>query len=155
VHKYVSTVPAVVCIQTQSSDTTSQSEKYRTGSLISIQYHKYAIRLMFASPRIVIRFQQFNQQEATLSQVYYLTFMCGSACIRRLPAHHQEHTTALGATGLTVGEQRLERCWSWYARPRPTTIQPHALQPLNHRFLVQLYAPDDGREDARNMLSHT
>ena len=30
-----------------------------------------------------------------------------------------------------------------------------SLQRLNHRLLVQLYAPDDGRGDARNMLSHT
>jgi len=27
---------------------------------------------------------------------------------RRLPAHHQEHTTALGASGFTVGEKQLE-----------------------------------------------
>jgi len=39
--------------------------------------------------------------------------MCGSTCFVRLPAHHQEHTTALGASGLTVGEQWPERCWSW------------------------------------------
>jgi len=56
-------------------------------------------------------------------------FMCGSAHFGHPPAHHQEHTTALGASGFTVGEQRLERCWLW------------------------LYAPDDGRGDARNMLS--
>jgi len=30
-----------------------------------------------------------------------------------------------------------------------------ALQRLNQRLLVQLYAPDDGRGDARNMLSQT
>ena len=30
-----------------------------------------------------------------------------------------------------------------------------ALQRLNQRLLVQLYAPDDGWGDARNMLSHT
>jgi len=30
-------------------------------------------------------------------------------------AHHQEHTTALGALGFTVGEWRLVRCWSWSA----------------------------------------
>jgi hypothetical protein len=33
------------------------------------------------------------------------------------PAHHQEHTTALGASGFAVGEKRLERCWSWSGRP--------------------------------------
>jgi len=39
--------------------------------------------------------------------------MCGSTCFGHLPAHHQELTTALGASGFTVGEKRLERCWSW------------------------------------------
>jgi hypothetical protein len=58
----------------------------------------------------------FNQQDATVSQVYYLTFMCGSTCFGRLPAHHQEHTTALGASGFTAGEKRLERCWLWSGR---------------------------------------
>jgi len=43
------------------------------------------------------------QQDATVSQVYYLTFMCGSACFGRFLAHHQEFTTALAASGFTVG----------------------------------------------------
>ena len=30
-----------------------------------------------------------------------------------------------------------------------------SLQRLNQMLLVQLYAPDDGRGDAQNMLSHT
>jgi hypothetical protein len=58
------------------------------------------------------------------SQVYCLTFMCGSTCFEGPSAHHQERTTALGASGFTVGEWRMERCWSWSARPRPTTLQP-------------------------------
>jgi len=33
--------------------------------------------------------------------------MCGLTCFGRLPAHHQEHTTALGVSGFTVGEQLL------------------------------------------------
>jgi len=37
--------------------------------------------------------------------------MCGSTCFRRLSAHHQKHTTALGASGFTVGAWQLERCW--------------------------------------------
>jgi hypothetical protein len=47
------------------------------------------------------------------SRVYYSTFICGSTCFGRHPAHHQEHTTALGASGSTFGRKRLERCWSW------------------------------------------
>jgi hypothetical protein len=56
------------------------------------------------------------------SQVYYLTFMFSSTCFGRLTAHYQEHTTALEASRFTVGEKRLERCWSWSGRPRPTAL---------------------------------
>jgi hypothetical protein len=66
--------------------------------------------------RVTFRFKLFNQQDATVSQVYYLKFMSGSAFFGRLNAHHKEHTTALGASGFTVREQRLERCWSWSSR---------------------------------------
>jgi len=37
--------------------------------------------------------------------------MCGSTCLGHLSAHHQERTTALGASGFTVGELRLECFW--------------------------------------------
>ena len=50
------------------------------------------------------------------SRIYYSTFICGSTCFGRLSAHHQEHTTALGASGSTFGRKRLERCWSWSGR---------------------------------------
>jgi hypothetical protein len=47
-----------------------------------------------------------DQQNAKVSQVYYLTFMCGSTCFGRFLAHHQELTTALTASGFTVGVWR-------------------------------------------------
>jgi len=34
--------------------------------------------------------------------------MCGSTCFGRLPSHHQEHTTAVGASGITFGGKRLQ-----------------------------------------------
>ena len=34
------------------------------------------------------------------------------------------YTTALGASGFTVGGKQLECCWSWSGRPRPTMLQP-------------------------------
>jgi len=43
------------------------------------------------------------QLDAIFSQVYYLTFRCGSKCFGRLRVHHQELTTALTASGFTVG----------------------------------------------------
>ena len=42
--------------------------------------------------------QQNIKIDATVLQVYYLTFTCGSTYFGRLQAHHQEHTTALGAS---------------------------------------------------------
>jgi len=35
-------------------------------------------------------------------KIDYLTFMRGSTCFGRLFAHHQEHTTALAASGFTL-----------------------------------------------------
>ena len=46
--------------------------------------------------------QIINQPDATVSQVYYLTFMYGSTCFGRLHAHHQELTTALTASVLPL-----------------------------------------------------
>jgi hypothetical protein len=45
---------------------------------------------------------KLTKLDATVSQVYYLTFS-GSTCFWRLHAHHQELTTALAASGFTVG----------------------------------------------------
>jgi hypothetical protein len=38
--------------------------------------------------------------------------MCGSTRFGRFSAHHQKPTTALGASGFTVGAWRLKSCWS-------------------------------------------
>ena len=77
--------------------------------------------LTFASPCIIIRFKQINQQDATVSQVYYLTFTYGSTCFGRLSAHYQERTTALRASDFTVGEWQLERCCSCTTNNAPST----------------------------------
>jgi hypothetical protein len=42
------------------------------------------------------------QPDATVSQVYYLTFICRSTRFGRLHAHHQELTNALTASGFTL-----------------------------------------------------
>jgi hypothetical protein len=46
--------------------------------------------LKFASPCIIIQFKQINQLDATISPVYYLTFMYSATCYGRPHAHHQE-----------------------------------------------------------------
>jgi hypothetical protein len=58
----------------------------------------------------------------------YLTFMCGSTCLGRFFAHHQERTTALGAFDFTAGAWRLERCWSWSADHNQQRSNRHAHQ---------------------------
>jgi hypothetical protein len=73
----------------------------------------------------------------------------GLTCFECLPAHHQEHTTAPGASAFTAGEQRPEHWWSWSGQTVTTNAPAVALQ-----LLVQLCATDDGRGDAQNMLNH-
>ena len=46
--------------------------------------------MTFASSCIIIQFKYINQPDATVSQVHYLTFMCGSTCFGRPHSHHQE-----------------------------------------------------------------
>ena len=58
--------------------------------------------------------------------------MCGSTCFGRLSAHVREHTTALANL--------------WFYRWRVA---------VKLEVASALYAPDDGRGGARNMLNHT
>ena len=58
--------------------------------------------LTLAGPCIIVQFKQINQPHSTVSQVYYLTFMCRSTCFGRLHAHHQELTIALAASDFTL-----------------------------------------------------
>jgi hypothetical protein len=48
------------------------------------------LNLKFASLCITIHFKYINQPDATISPVYYLTFMYSSTCFGRPHAHHQE-----------------------------------------------------------------
>jgi hypothetical protein len=70
---------------------------------------------LFQNRIIIIQINQPTRCKG-FSRVYYPTFICGSICFGRYPAHHQEHTTTLGASGSTFGRKRLERCWSWSGR---------------------------------------
>jgi hypothetical protein len=58
--------------------------------------------LTLAGPCIIIQFKQINQPDATALQVCYMTFMFRSTCFGRIHAHHQELTTALTASGVTL-----------------------------------------------------
>jgi hypothetical protein len=116
-------------------------------------------------PRIklqLLRFKQINQPDATTSQVYYLTFirMYSSTCFGRPRAHHQKLNNCSSSLWfyrwsvvvtvllVVVGPVRA-------ARPRPTTVLPPRSNGKTRGCYCNWWAPDDGREDARNMLSCT
>jgi len=50
----------------------------------------HIVNLKFASLCIIIQFQEINQLDATISQVYYLKFMYGSTSFGHPHAHHKE-----------------------------------------------------------------
>ena len=52
--------------------------------------------------------------------------MYGSTYFGRPSAHHQERTTALGASGFAVGEWRLERCLADHDQQRSNGHSPTA-----------------------------
>jgi hypothetical protein len=56
--------------------------------------------------------------------------MCGLTFFGRLPAHHQERTAALGASGFIVGAWRLERWWSWSDRLRVSGVSPPIIRSI-------------------------
>jgi hypothetical protein len=56
----------------------------------------------------------------------------------------------------TVGAWWSQCCWSWsgrLARPRPTALLPPRSDGKPEAATAVVVAPDDGHEDARNMLS--
>ena len=61
-----------------------------TCTIFAFSFYLYLLCLKFASPCIIIQFNLINQLDATISQVYYLTFVYSSACFGRPHARHQE-----------------------------------------------------------------
>jgi hypothetical protein len=96
----------------------------------------------------------------TSPKVYHLTFMYSSTCFGRPHAHHQElnncssslwfyHWIVVVAVLLVVvGAADPDR-------PRPTALLPPRSNGKIRGCYCICWAPDDGREDARNMLSCT
>jgi hypothetical protein len=74
----------------------------------------------------ILWFYRWKVVVGALLVVVYSTFICDSTCFGCFTAHHQEHTTALGASGFTVGKWWLERWCSWSG--------DHEHQRSNHHF---------------------
>jgi hypothetical protein len=72
-----------------------------------------------------------HQPDATIFQFIIMTFVYGSICFGRLPAHHQELNDCSKSLWFYLRIVVIVVLCSWLGRP----------------------APDDGRENARYMLS--
>jgi len=65
-------------------------------------------------------------------------------------------TTAVAASGFAFISWWEQCCWSWSgprARPRPTAVISPRYDGKTRGCYCSCWAPDDGRVDARNMLS--
>jgi len=72
--------------------------------------------------------------------------MYGSTCFGCLTTRHQERTTALGASGFTVGEWQLERCWpdhnqqhSYHHAPK---VKPEAATAVVELLMMGVRTPE-------------
>jgi len=82
-----------------------------------------------------------HQPDVTFFQFIILTFIYSSTCFGRSPAHHQELNDCSSSLWFYLRIVVIAVLCSWSARPLTRGCY------CSHR------APDDGRENARNMLS--
>jgi len=62
-------------------------------------------------------------------------------------------STAVAASGFTVVTWWLLYRWSWSDRPRTTALLSPSSDGKSEAATAVVVAPEDGHEDARNMLS--
>ena len=87
------------------------------------------------APGVLHLIQINHQPDATIFQFIILTFIYSSTCFGRFPAHHQELSDCSGSLWFYLRIVVIVVLCSWSGRP------------------AVVVAPDDGHEDARNMLS--
>jgi hypothetical protein len=95
--------------------------------------------------------------DATVSQVYYLTFMYGSTSFGRPHAHDQELNNCSNSLWfyLWSGVVAVLLVVVGLARPRPKALLSSRSNGKTRGYYCSCWAPGDGREDGRNMLSRT
>jgi len=99
--------------------------------------------------------QIYHQPDATIFQFIIMTFIYSSTCFARSPAHHQELDCSSGLWFyLRIVVIAVLCSWSGRTSPITNTAQ------LSPRYegktrgcYCSRWAPDDGWENARNMLS--
>jgi UDP-N-acetylglucosamine:LPS N-acetylglucosamine transferase len=98
-----------------------------------------------------------HQPDATVFQFIILKFIYSSTCFGRLPVHHQELNDCSGSLWSYLRIVVTAVLCSWSGRPAGPTTNTARLSPRyegkTRGCHCSHWAPDDGREDARNMLS--
>ena len=98
-----------------------------------------------------------HQPDATVFQFTILTFIYSSTCFGRFPAHHQELNDRSGSLWFYLRIAVIAVLCSWSGRPAGPTTNTARISPRyegkTRGCHCGHWAPDDGRENARNMLS--
>ena len=108
------------------------------------QTHFWLIKVVNKNINIV---QIDHQPDATIFQFIIPTFIYSSACFGRSPAHHQELKDCSSSLWFYLRIVVIAVLCSWSGRLSPR------YEGKTRGCYCSLWAPDDGRENARNMLS--
>jgi hypothetical protein len=98
-----------------------------------------------------------HQPHATIFQFIILTFIYSWTCFGRFPAHYQELNDCSGSLWFYLRFVVTVVLCSWSGRPAGPTTNTAWLSPQyegkTRGFHCTHWSPDDGRKNARNMLS--
>ena len=101
-------------------------------------------------------FNSNHQPDATVFQFIILMFIYSSTCSGRFPAHHQELNDCSGSLWFYLRIMVTAVPCSWSGHRQPLALPSYrgdSRAVFVVGLLLQSWAPDDGRENARNMLS--
>ena len=108
-----------------------------------------AVNIMLVETAFKIQIN--HQPNATIFQFFILTSVYSSTCFGRFPAHHQELNDCSGSLWFYL---RIMVLCSWSGRPAgPTMNTAPRYEGKTRGSHCSHWALDDGRENARNMLS--
>jgi hypothetical protein len=103
----------------------------------------------------VLHLIQINHQlDAIIFQFIILTFVYSSTCFGRFPTHHQEHNDCSGSLWIYLRIVVIVVLCSWPAGSTTNTARLSSrCEGKTRGCHCSQCAPDDGRENTRNVLS--